>query len=85
MTHLWLMLAIKSTVVLLTGVFAGLLFRNRSAEARHLVWYCTLCSLLILPFGLLIQEYSPSNPLTVRTWSVAKPDPRCLPAQNLRG
>ncbi len=72
MTHLWLMLAIKSTVVLLTGLFAGLLFRNRSAEARHLVWYCTLCGLLILPFGLLIPEYSPSNPLTVQTWSVAK-------------
>ena len=72
MTQLWLMLAVKSTVVLLIGVFAGVLFRRRSAEARHLVWFCTLCGLLILPFGLLTPEYSSANPLTLRTWSVAK-------------
>lgn len=56
MTNLWVMLLVKSTFVLCTGLLASFLLRSRPAAIRHLVWLSTLCALLVLPAGFLIPE-----------------------------
>lgn len=56
MTSLWLILLIKSTVVLLAAAGIVKAMRTGSAAARHLVWSSGVILLLLLPLGLLLPE-----------------------------
>lgn len=65
MTELWLMLTLKSTIVLVCGAAIAFCLRNASAAARHLVWVVTAVLLLMLPLGLLVpRDIAPA------TWHV---------------
>ncbi len=57
----WVLLLLKSTAVLNLGTAVAWLFRNRSAAARHLVWWSTLATLLILPAGMLLNTVAPEG------------------------
>lgn len=54
MTNLWLMLLIKSTIVLTAGCLLARAVRKCPAATRHLIWLSTLLALLILPLGLAL-------------------------------
>ena len=70
MTNLWLMLLVKSTVVLAAGALTAEVLRSRPAATRHLIWLLTLCALLILPLGLLLPERALPRSLTIQASSV---------------
>ncbi len=59
MSPLSLTLFFKSTAILALGTTAAWSFRYRSAAARHLVWWSTLATLLILPAGMLLNTVAP--------------------------
>src|SRR5260370_38215707 len=62
---MFLMLAIKATVVLITALFVTAVLRRASAATRHLVWTCAFACLLALP----LLQWSGWK------WQVAMPAP----------
>jgi TonB family protein len=70
MRYVFLMLLLKSTFILVSGILAVCMLQSASAAARHMVWLSTLCILIVLPFGLLLPAGSVPSGLSIQADSI---------------
>jgi TonB family protein len=74
-------LFVKSSIILGAAAMVSLLMRGRSAAARHLVWLCSLCALLIVPVGLWL----PKAVVPIPNFAITLAESSALPAQASSG
>ena len=79
MTGLWVLLLIKSTLVLAAGGAVALVLRSQTAAMRHLIWLSTLGALLILPLGLLAPAAATPREWATQAMTVADSTAKAVP------